>query len=106
MGNAQDTKPANAFLEPYIWNQYLMVYSVFQIPACNAIGWLGLLLYNDNGEMMNRCYMTLPGDMVNFEMVLTDTESSIWDGTFGLTLQAVANWQSNNRESGYCQNFG
>jgi hypothetical protein len=29
--------------------------------------------------MMNRCYMGFAGDKVNYEMVLTDTESSIWD---------------------------
>lgn len=77
MGNAQDTKPPNAFLEPWFWNQYLMLYQTMQIPVCNAIGWLGLLLYNDNGEMINRCYLTQQGDKVNYEMVLTDTESSI-----------------------------
>lgn len=77
MGSATATKPPNAFLEPYIWNQFLMLYQVSQVFMCNGIGWWGELWYNDNGEMMDRCYLGFPGDVVNYEMVLTDTQSSI-----------------------------
>ena len=41
------------------------------------VGVWGLFWYNDNGEMMDRCYRGFPGDDVNYEMVLTDTVSSI-----------------------------
>lgn len=76
MGNAAETKSA-AFLEPWFWNQFLGAFANGQMIACNAIGFWGSLWYNDNGEMQNRCYLGFPGDVVNFEMVLTDTESSI-----------------------------
>lgn len=77
MGSAESTNPKGAFLEPYIWNQFLMLFQVSQMVGCNAFGWWGELWYNDNGELMNRCYLGFPGDKVNYEMVLTDTESSI-----------------------------
>jgi len=77
MGSATDTKPAGAFLEPWFWNQFLSMYADSQMMGCNAIGWWGELWYNDNGEMMNRCYLGFQGDVVNYEMVLSDTESSI-----------------------------
>jgi hypothetical protein len=77
MGSATDTKPAGAFLEPYIWNQFLSMYADQQMMMCNTIGWWGELWFNDNGEMMNRCYLGFAGDKVNYEMVLSDTESSI-----------------------------
>ena len=70
MGAANSTNPPNSFLEPYIWNQFLMLYATLQIPGCNTVGLLGLILYNDNGEMMNRCYMIFEGDIVNYEMIL------------------------------------
>ena len=77
MGNSADTKPAGAFLEPWYWNQFLSQFAVGQMVQCNAFGWWGELWYNDNGELMNRCYAGFPGDVVNYEMVLSDTESSI-----------------------------
>ena len=76
MGNAAETKSA-AFLEPWFWNQFLSMFANSQMTACNAIGFMGGLWYNDNGEMQNRCSLGFPGDVVNYEMVLTDTESSI-----------------------------
>ena len=77
MGSDTATKPKGAFLEPWFWNQFMSMYADGQLVSCNALGWFGELLYNDNGEMMNRCYLGFAGDKVNYEMVLTDTESSI-----------------------------
>ena len=65
------------FLEPWIWNLELATIQWFGLWLCNGIGSWGLFIYNDNGEMMNRCYLGFAGDKVNYEMVLTDTESSI-----------------------------
>tara|TARA_B110000285_G_C14815131_1_gene463809 strand:- start:395 stop:616 length:222 start_codon:yes stop_codon:yes gene_type:complete len=68
--NRENTDPIGAFLEPWWWNQFLMIYVTHQMIVCNAQGWWGELWYNDNGEMMNRCYEGYNGDVVNFEMVL------------------------------------
>ena len=46
----------NAFMEPYIWNQMLGVVQRGVLFACNFIGGFGEMLYNDNGEMMARCF--------------------------------------------------
>tara|TARA_B110000285_G_C14633938_1_gene384670 strand:- start:137 stop:301 length:165 start_codon:yes stop_codon:yes gene_type:complete len=54
-----------------------MGFSTVQMIGCNGFGWWGELWYNDNGELMNRCYAGFGGDIVNYEMVLSDTESSI-----------------------------
>jgi hypothetical protein len=56
---------------------FLSQFAVSQMVQCNAFGWWGELWYNDNGELMNRCYAGFPGDVVNYEMVLSDTVSSI-----------------------------
>ena len=77
MESSSNTDPAGAFLEPYFWNQFLSLYADFQMILCNTQGWWGELWYNDNGEMMNRCYLSWPGDVVNYEMVLSDETSSI-----------------------------
>ena len=74
---APATIPPNAFLEPWFWNIFLSYWAWAQMIACNGIGFWGEVLYNDNGEMMDRCYRGFPGDDVNYEMVLTDTVSSI-----------------------------
>ena len=39
--------------------------------SCNLIGGFGEMLYNDNGEMMARCFTSMPGMVVNYE--------SMWD---------------------------
>jgi hypothetical protein len=71
------TDPAGAFIEPFLWNVFESYFAYGQMFACNALGFWGELLYNDNGEMMDKCYRGFKGDNVKYEMLLTDTASSL-----------------------------
>ena len=57
----------NAFMQPYIWNQFLGIMQRTILFSCNLIGGFGEMLYNDNGEMMARCFTSMPGMVVNYE---------------------------------------
>ena len=46
------------FLQPYIWNCFLMIIGAGKMMACNAAGMWGLFWYNDGGEMAEACLTT------------------------------------------------
>ena len=57
------------FLEPWIWNLELATIQWFGLWLCNGIGSWGLFIYNDNGEMMERCFKESGGLVMEFEGV-------------------------------------
>ena len=48
------------FLVNFFWNFFIYFIQVGKLMGCNYIGLWGLFWYNDNGLMMNNCYITGP----------------------------------------------
>ena len=46
------------FLMTWFWNWLLWALSAGKLVGCNQIGFLGLLLLNDDGAMASRCLRT------------------------------------------------
>ena len=54
-----ETKAAevvNTTFDDYIWNWVLWYSSAFKMISCNYIGIWGILRYNDNGIMAEKCF--------------------------------------------------
>ena len=60
------------FLEPWIWNMELSTIQWIGLWLCNSIGSWGLFIYNDNGEMMERCFKESGGLVMEFEGTTTN----------------------------------
>ena len=46
------------FLQPLIWNIILSNMSLAKIVQCNGVGIWGLVWFDDDGEMMEKCLKT------------------------------------------------
>ena len=58
-GFIQETSAAevvNTTFDDYIWNWVLWYASAFKMISCNYIGLWGILRYNDNGIMAEKCF--------------------------------------------------
>ena len=55
------------FLAPVIWNYMLEIMSSFTIISCAMFGSYGLFWLNDNGEMMEKCYVMYGGTLPTYD---------------------------------------
>ena len=55
------------FMEPWVWNQELATIQYVNLYFCILIGSWGLFIYNDNGEMMDRCFKESGGLVMEYE---------------------------------------
>ena len=56
MAMAEFNETTESFLWPLLWNFVLYDFSHFKMSFCNYAGMWGLFWYNDNGEMMDKCF--------------------------------------------------
>ena len=59
------------FLQPLVWNFILSQMSLGKLVGCNGIGMWGLLFFDDDGAMMEKCLKT---GIVGAKAVYYDTE--------------------------------
>ena len=55
------------FLEPWFWNIGMSFLQWCNFYLCVYTGYWGLFIYNDNGEMMNRCFRESGGLVFEWE---------------------------------------
>ena len=59
------------FFQPLVWNFILSQMSLGKLVSCNGIGMWGLLFFDDDGAMMEKCLKT---GLVGAKAVYYDTE--------------------------------
>ena len=67
-----EPRDGGGFLEPWVWNLEMATIQYFGLYLCVAIGSWGLFLYNDNGEMMERCFLEAGGLVMEYETTIKD----------------------------------
>ena len=60
----------SGFLQPWIWNMQLSLVQYYGSIGCMIVGVWGLFWYNDNGEMMDRCFSESGGFVMEYENLL------------------------------------